>query len=318
MQQNPVTCVEHKALIASFKSVSRAMDGRLALDDLSFDLYAGEIVALLGPNGAGKTTSIRILLGLSGVSAGEVSLFGHRAGSRTARERTGALLQVGEASVPENLRIDEHIDLFRSYYPRPLPMSEILEIAGLTGLEKRRFGKLSGGEQQRLLFALAICGNPDLLFLDEPTVSMDVETRRSMWQQIRRFAAEGKTILLTTHYLEEADALADRIVVLKRGKKIAEGTPENIKAISGKRTISCHTTLSAERLRRVEAVVSVFADGHRTLIATSAPEATVRELMALDPDLTDLELTAAALEDAFVLLTEHDERSAVASCGDAI
>ncbi|MDM8359091.1 ABC transporter ATP-binding protein [Pandoraea communis] len=310
--------MKQKTLIASFKSVSRAVDGRLALSDLSFDLHAGEVVALLGPNGAGKTTSIRILLGLSGVTSGEVSLFGHRAGSRTARERTGALLQVGEASVPENLRIDEHIDLFRSYYPRPLPMSEILEIAGLTGLEKRRFGKLSGGEQQRLLFALAICGNPDLLFLDEPTVSMDVETRRAMWQQIRRFAAMGKTILLTTHYLEEADALANRIVVLKRGRKIAEGTPAEIKAISGKCTVACKTNLSAEQLRRMEAVVSVFADGRRTLITTSAPEATVRELMALDPDLSDLELTTAALEDAFVLLTERDECADLALPGDSV
>ncbi|MDR3397040.1 MAG: ABC transporter ATP-binding protein [Pandoraea sp.] len=310
--------MKHKTLIASFKSVSRAMDGRLALDDLSFDLYAGEVVALLGPNGAGKTTSIRILLGLSGVTSGEVSLFGHRAGSRTARERTGALLQVGEASVPENLRIEEHIDLFRSYYPHPLPMPEILEIAGLKGLEKRRFGKLSGGEQQRLLFALAICGNPDLLFLDEPTVSMDVETRRSMWRQIRRFAAAGKTILLTTHYLEEADALADRIIVLKGGKKIAEGTPPEIKAISARRTISCKTALSTEQLRRAEAVISVFADGNSALIATSAPEATIRELMALDPNLTDLELTTAALEDAFVLLTERGECADLTSPGDAV
>lgn len=294
------------------------MDGRLAVDDLLFDLHAGEVVALLGPNGAGKTTSIRILLGLSGITFGEVRLFGHRAGSRTARERTGAVLQVGEASVPENLRIEEHIDLFRSDYPHPLPMSEILEITGLKGIEKRRFGKLSGGEQQRLLFALAICGNPDLLFLDEPTVGMDVETRRSMWQQIRRFAASGKTILLTTHYLEEADALADRIVVLNRGKKIAEGTPAKIKAISGKRAISCKTILTVERLRRLEAVVSVSANGHRTLIATSAPEATIRELMALDPELTDLELTTAALEDAFVLLTARGECAVVAAPGDSV
>lgn len=305
VRRDVVTYLDRRPLIASFKSVSRAIDGRLALDNLSFDLYAGEIVALLGPNGAGKTTSIRILLGLSGVTAGEVSLFGHKAGSRLARERTGALLQVGEASVPENLRIEEHIDLFRSYYPHPLARSEILDIAGLKGLETRRFGKLSGGEQQRLLFALAICGNPDLLFLDEPTVSMDVETRRSMWQQIRRFAAAGKTILLTTHYLEEADALADRIVVLKSGRKIAEGTPAEIKAINGNRTISCKTTLAKERLVCLDSVLSVLVDGPKTLISTSAPEATVRELMALDPDLTDLELTVAALEDAFVSLTER-------------
>ncbi len=296
-----------KPLIASFQSVSRSFGGRRVLDDVSFNLYAGEIVALLGPNGAGKTTSIRALLGLIGTTTGCVSVFGHAAGSRPARERTGALLQVGTSGVPEHLRVDEHLDLFRSYYPRPLPVPEIIEIARLKGLEKRPFGKLSGGEKQRLLFALAICGNPDLLFLDEPTVGMDVETRRSMWQHVRRFAATGKTILLTTHYLEEADALADRIVVLKHGRVIAEGTPAEIKALSGKRTIRCRTSLDRETLLRLNTVLSVTVDGDRTSISASAPEATVRELMKLDRNLTDLELTNVALEDAFVSMTRHSD-----------
>jgi ABC-2 type transport system ATP-binding protein len=308
---------DNRQLVASFKSVSRSFGGNLALDGVSFKLYAGEIVALLGPNGAGKTTSIRILLGLTSVTSGYVSLFGHEAGSRAARERIGALLQVGTSSVPERLRVDEHIDLFSSYYPRPRPAREVIEQAGLKGLEKRQFGKLSGGEKQRLLFALAICGNPDLLFLDEPTVSMDVEARRSMWQQIRRFASEGKTVFLTTHYLEEADELADHIIVLKGGKVIAEGTPAEVKSINGNRVIRCRTSLAREALLHIDSVQSVLVETDKTLISTSAPEATVRELMMLDPNLTDLELTNVALEDAFVLLTERSSNLDAMTRGDA-
>ena len=156
------------------------------------------------------------------------------------------MLQVGK--VPETLRVREHIELFSSYYPDPLPRAEIVDVAGLRGLENRLFGELSGGQKQRLLFALAICGNPDLLILDEPTVGLDVDARRGIWEEIRRFVAKGGAVLLTTHYLQEADSLADRIIVIDRGRIIAEGTPAEIKArVSGKR-IRCSTALQPQEL----------------------------------------------------------------------
>ncbi|HEX6159296.1 MAG TPA: ABC transporter ATP-binding protein, partial [Thermoanaerobaculia bacterium] len=158
---------------------------------------------------------------------GSARVFGGDPRDPRNRERLGAMLQV--AAVPGTLRVREHVDLFSSYYPRPLPFAEVVEAAGLQGIENRLFGKLSGGQKQRTLFAMAICGNPDLLVLDEPTVGLDVEARRALWKQIRAFVARGKTILLTTHYLAEAEALANRVVVLHRGQVVATGTPAEIR-----------------------------------------------------------------------------------------
>jgi ABC-2 type transport system ATP-binding protein len=290
--------------IAALDTVSKRYGERLALKRISFELYAGEVVALLGHNGAGKTTSIRILLGLSEASEGKVSLFGGTPRQRAVRSRVGAMLQVGVAGVPEHLCVREHIDQFRSYYPAPLPEDEVIAAAGLQGLEQRRFGQLSGGEQQRLLFALAICGNPDLLFLDEPTVGMDVEARRLMWEQIRRFASKGKTILLTTHYLEEADALADRILVMRNGELIAEGTPEQIKAPLAARTIRCRTSLAPDFVAALPTVRSVRQEGALSVIIAADPDSVVRALLQHDAGLSDLAVADAALEDAFVALTQ--------------
>ena len=159
--------------------------------------------------------------------SGEVRLFGRDPRDAAARTRMGAVLQI--ARVPETLRVREHIDLFSSYYPSPMAMSEVIEAAGLQGLERRKFGELSGGQQKRVLFALAICGDPDLLILDEPTVGLDVEARRGLWKQIRAFVAKGRSVLLTTHYITEAEALADRVVVMHRGVAVKEGTPKEIR-----------------------------------------------------------------------------------------
>ncbi len=169
------------------------------------------------------------------------------------------MLQV--ARILETLRVREHLDLFRSYYPNPLPVADILRIAQLQGLEDRPFSQLSGGQKQRVLFALALCGNPDLIFLDEPTVGLDIESRRALWQQIRTLAAQGKTILFTTHYLEEADALANRIIVINKGRVISEGTPADIKRVGGARTIRCRTRLSIEFLETLPTVTSVQLHG---------------------------------------------------------
>lgn len=211
------------AAVAQFDSVSKNYGNVRALADFNFEVRAGELVALLGPNGAGKTTAIRLLLGLAKPNAGRMTVFGGDPASVETHVRVGAMMQVGR--VPETLRVREHVDLFSSYYPNPLPISETLAIAGLEELKDRKFGLLSGGQKQRVLFALAICGNPDLLFLDEPTVGLDVEARHLLWDEIRSLLRSGKTVVLTTHYLEEADALADRIVVINKGRIIAEGTP---------------------------------------------------------------------------------------------
>ena len=245
---------------------ARSLAGKFALDSFSLELRAGEVVALLGPNGAGKTTAVRLLLGLSQATSGEVEIFGGNPRDRASRLRLGAMLQVGR--MPETLRVREHLQLFSSYYAHPRPLDELLAIAGLEGLEERLFGTLSGGQKQRMLFALALCGDPDLICLDEPTLGMDVEARRAMWEQVRKLAARGKTILLTTHYLEEADALASRIVVIQKGKVIAEGTPEELKTADGSRTIRCTTSLQASFVSALPGVTSVEQEGNAMLVRT--------------------------------------------------
>jgi ABC-2 type transport system ATP-binding protein len=212
---------------AQFTSVRKNYGMVEALRGLDLTIGPGELVALLGANGAGKTTAVRTLLGLAKPTSGEVRVFGGDPREARSRTRIGALLQ--SARVPETLRVREHIHLFSSYYPNPRPIDEVIEAAGLQGLEKRKFGELSGGQQKRVLFALALCGNPDLLVLDEPTSGLDVEARRSLWKQIRAFISGGRSVLLTTHYLAEAEALANRVVVIHKGVVMAEGTPQEIK-----------------------------------------------------------------------------------------
>jgi ABC-2 type transport system ATP-binding protein len=290
--------------VASLHSVTKKFGRQTALDRFSLELRAGEVVALLGPNGAGKTTAVRLLLGLSQATSGNVEIFGGNPRDRASRMRLGAMLQVGR--MPETLRVREHLQLFRSYYPQPRPLDELLSVAGLAGLEERQFGKLSGGQKQRMLFALALCGDPDLICLDEPTLGMDVEARRAMWEQVRKLTARGKTILLTTHYLEEADALADRIVVIQKGKVIAEGTPEELKTADGSRSIRCSTSLTPSFVSAVPGVTSVEQDGNSMLVRTPTPEAVLRTMLASDIALSGLEVRATALEDAFLALTNQN------------
>jgi len=208
--------------------------------------------------------------------------------------------------VPETLRVREHIDLFSSYYPAPLPLSETLAIAGLEPIANRKFGELSGGQRQRVLFALAICGNPDLLFLDEPTVGLDVEARRLLWDQIRKLLAKGKTILLTTHYLQEADALATRVVVINRGAIVAEGTPSQIKAQTAGKQIRCITSLSIETVRSMPGVLEVRQDREALEIKATEAEPVLRELLDGDRSISGIEVASAGLEEAFLALTSED------------
>jgi len=209
--------------------------GILAVRDVSLTVAPGQTLALLGPNGAGKTTTIRLILGLAAATTGVVRVFGRDPRDAAARVRIGTMLQVAE--MPATLTVREHITLFSSYYPAPLDLGEVLRLAALEGLADRRAERLSGGQRQRLAFALAICGDPDLLVLDEPTANLDIESRVALWEQIRVLGARGKSILITTHHLAEADALADRIAFIARGAIVADGTPAEIKARAGTREL---------------------------------------------------------------------------------
>lgn len=296
-----------KGNVAVLDHASKKFGDTLALDDLTLRLERGSVTALLGPNGAGKTTAVKLLLGLCAPTSGTATLFGGDPRQATTRTRVGAMLQVGK--VPETLKVREHIDLFRSYYPRPLPISEIVDAAGLDGIEDRKFGDLSGGQRQRVLFALAMSGDPDLLVLDEPTVGLDADVRRALWSKILEYVARGRSVLLTTHYLDEADALADRVVVVDHGVMIADGTPSEIKRQVAPRRIRCVTRLTQDVLATIPGVTAVrVADGTTELLVTAAEEA-ARALLNGDDSLRDLEITDVSLEDAFLALTNGAHRS---------
>jgi ABC-2 type transport system ATP-binding protein len=307
LQQEPLVMQRHAGqsshlgAIARLHSVTKRYGQTTALDSLNLSLHPGEVVALLGPNGAGKTTAVRLLLGLIAPNSGSVRVMGRDPRDAESRTSIGAMLQV--TRIPETLKVREHIDLFRSYYPHPLSAAEIVRIAHLEGLEDKLFGKLSGGQKQRVLFGLALAGNPDLVFLDEPTVGMDIESRRGLWDQIRLLAAQGKTVLLTTHYLEEADSLASRIVVINKGKIIAEGTPAEIKHRVTGRRIRCITQLEIDFLLTLPSVVSVERDREAVVVTAAAAERVVFEMMRQDATLHGLEISAPGLEDAFLALT---------------
>jgi len=288
--------------VASLRGVGFSYGQVKALQHVDFDVRPGELVALLGPNGAGKTTAVHLLLGLLKPSAGTVSVCGGNPVHSEVRTRIGAMLQV--AKVPETLRVKEHIDLFSSYYPQPLPLPQTLAIAGLESIGDRLFGELSGGQRQRVLFALALCGDPDVVFLDEPTVGLDVEARRTLWVEIRNLVARGKTVLLTTHYLEEADALADRVVVIHQGKIIAEGTPAEIKQQTAGKLIRCLSRLDIETVRSLPGVLEVARDRDAIEIRAAEAEPILRELFARDPHLANVEVSSAGLEEAFLALTQ--------------
>ncbi len=292
---------------AELRGARVAYDGVFAVDDIELALEPGRITVLLGPNGAGKTSAIKLLLGLVAPAAGSARVFGMDPRTLAARRPVGVMMQISK--VPETLRVQEHIDTFRSYYPHPLGRAALIEAAGLEGLERRLYGTLSGGEKQRVLFALALAGDPALLFLDEPTVGMDVGTRRSFWTRIRALRDDGRAVLLTTHYLDEADALADRIIVLDHGRIVADGSPTHIKRTVPRRRIRCRTTLPLDQVRGLAHVQRAAADEQGTTILTAAAEDVVRALLRADPSLHDLEVSGASLEDAFLALTPGSARA---------
>jgi ABC-2 type transport system ATP-binding protein len=288
-------------VIASFKNVKKIYGQVAAVNDCSFSLCSGEIVALLGLNGAGKTTVVRLLLGLASPTQGDIRIFGGIPGDRQVRLRVAAMLQVG--GVPSTLRVREHIAQFRSYYSHPLSSDEVLKIAGLKEVKNQFYGNLSGGQKQRVLFAIALCGDPDLLILDEPTASLDIEGRHALWEQIRCLPELGKTVLFTTHHLEEADTLSSRILVLQKGQIVANGTPSQIKASQQVRSVRCRTTIDSAVIETIPTVTGVQMDGSSIIISAGDVELVARELLYLDPNLRDLEIQNIALEQAFLAIS---------------
>jgi ABC-2 type transport system ATP-binding protein len=283
--------------------------GRLtALDGADLQLHRGELLALLGPNGAGKTTAIGLLLGLIRADSGTVELFGQDPQRIEARRRIGVMLQ--NAELPPTLRVGELLRLTASYYPAPRALAESAELAGVADLLGRPYAKLSGGQQRRVQFALALCGRPELLFLDEPTVGMDIEARQKLWAAIRQLVAEGCSVLLTTHYLEEAEALADRVCVMSRGRMIHEGTVEALRARVALKRVRCLSSLPIDTVCGWPEVSEARREDGRLHIGTAAVEAVVRRLLDADPQLRELEVQRAGLAEAFTELTRDADEAA--------
>jgi ABC-2 type transport system ATP-binding protein len=285
-----------------FTNVSKSYGSVQAVRSLDLAVETGRTVALLGPNGAGKSTAIGMLLGLLRADSGMVQVFGGNPDSAVAQGRIGAMLQ--EGALVHGVTVRELVDFVRSLYPDPLPLDEVLRVAGLTDLARRRADQLSGGQTQRVRFALAIAGAPRLLVLDEPTAAMDVETRRAFWASMRAYAAGGRTILFATHYLEEADENADRVIVISRGLVVADGTAAEIKARAGGKTV--RFTLgdqSAAGLDRLPGVTEVEIRGAVALLRTDDADATTEALYRTGLRVRDLEIKGADLEDAFLSLT---------------
>ena len=289
--------------VAALRKASKSYGTVKALDAVDLTVHRGEVLALLGPNGAGKTTAISLLLGLLHADSGHVTLFDQEPSSLAARRRIGAMLQT--AGVPDTITVAELITLFRSYYPAPHTCADIATLAGVDDILKRRYGKLSGGQQRKVQFALAIAGKPELLFLDEPTTGLDINARETLWKTIRTLAADGCAIVLTTHYLEEAEALANRVCVLAHGYVVADGDVQKIRARVSQRRISCVSTLEPMTIASWPNVRNATRESNRIEIVTDSAEAIVRRLLNEDTGLSELEVRRAGLAEAFVEITKE-------------
>jgi ABC-2 type transport system ATP-binding protein len=281
-----------------------------ALKQVSFKVDPGEVIAFLGPNGAGKTTAISLMMGLRAPDSGTATIFGRDPRDPQNRSRIGAMLQ--ESDVPSTLKVREVVDFIGRAYSNPLSVSKALEMADLSELANRPASNLSGGQKKRLAFALAVIGNPDVLFLDEPTAALDVEARRGFWEQVGTFTRSGKTIILTTHYLEEADAIAERIVVINAGEIVAQGTPAAIKArVGGKVVCFKSPQLEAAKLEKLPITRSSI-NSETVELYTLEPEQVLRELFARNVLMSDLEVHGGGLEEAFVQITNLQSQHSTA------
>lgn len=294
--------------IIELNQVSKLFKNKTAVDQISFSIQKGEVVAILGPNGAGKTTTMMMMLGLLGPTDGSVQLFGKSPKEKSTREKIGALLQ--EVSVIDALKVREIIQLFRSYYPHPLSYEELVTFTGFTKDElQKRANKLSGGQKRRLGFALAMAGNPDVLFFDEPTVGMDVTSRKLFWNTINELKSRGKTIIFTTHYLQEADDVAERVILFHEGKIVGDGTPKNIKARLLKQSVSFTpiSAISYEEIKSIPHVTDVYEKNGRIYVSTNNTDRILAALFSRKLPIENIEIERGRLEDAFEQLVEKRE-----------
>jgi ABC-2 type transport system ATP-binding protein len=292
--------------IIEMKSVSKVYHGKKAVDDISFTIGKGSVTAILGPNGAGKSTMIAMLLGLIEPSVGQVTVFGLTPKDSRVREKIGAMLQ--EVSVMDRLKVHEIISLIRSYYDQPMAAEELYAATGLAQSDLKRYAeKLSGGQKRSLGFALALAGNPDLLFLDEPTVGLDTTARRRFWETVRGLAAQGKTILFTTHYLQEAEDIADRILLFSRGTLVADGSPDEIKSRLVRRSLSFlpagDSAKLQEQLRQLEPINEVSDKDGRIQVTTEDTDEALRAIFTGGLGVKDVRIDQGRLDAAFEQLT---------------
>jgi ABC-type multidrug transport system ATPase subunit/peptidoglycan/LPS O-acetylase OafA/YrhL len=291
------------APVASLRGIVKRYGTVTALAGIDIEVKRGELLAVLGPNGAGKSTAISLWLGLLEADEGEVMLLGGAPQELDRRRGLGVMMQ--DVELPKELKVRELVTLAASYYDDPMPVEDALALTGLEQLADRRYGKLSGGQKRQAQFAIAVCGRPKVLFLDEPTVGLDIKAREAMWHSVRRLLAEGCSIVLTTHYLEEAEALADRVAVVAKGRVIATGTVNEMRDLVARRQITCVTSLSSDEVRAWPGVVDAQLTQDRLSITVTDAEGVVRRLLAADASLGKLEVRQAGLNEAFNELTRE-------------
>ncbi len=312
MQVGVFDVVENAAIhrdpepIIAVSGVSKTFGTVHAVDTIDLKIFRGETVALLGPNGAGKTTTINMLLGLLTPTTGSIHIFRMSPTKAIQQSLVGAMIQEGKM-IP-GVTISEFIDFVRSLHPHPLPKDQLIEIAGLQGLLGRRLDRLSGGQTQRVRFSMAIAGNPELLLLDEPTAAMDVETRREFWSSMQAYASLGHTILFATHYLEEAEAFASRLVIIARGKIVIDGTIEFIQQQYGEKRVTCNVPADAiSAASQLAGVQRYETHNHYITLFTGDVDATVRALAASTIPWQNISISGIALEDIFLSLVRKGE-----------
>ena len=310
----PSSGIEIRGLVKSYRGPQGTVR---AVRGIDISIAEGETVALLGPNGAGKSTTIDIMLGLTRPDGGSVSLFGNSPRDAVDSGMVGGMLQTG--ALIRDLSVRELIQVMASLYPDPMDVDEIIDVAGLQETAGQRTQKLSGGQTQRARFAIALVANPALLVLDEPTAAMDVEGRRDFWTTMREYAGRGKTVLFATHYLEEADANADRAVLMAHGRIVADGPTTEIKARVGTRTIRA-TLPDVDRaaLTDLPGVTTAERHGDAVILRCTDSDTAIRELLVRYPQLRDIDITGAGLEDAFLELTSDPDSDSDAALLDRV
>ncbi|OMC76949.1 ABC transporter ATP-binding protein [Paenibacillus odorifer] len=298
--------------IIEMHGVSKIYKDKKAVDNISFNIAKGSITAILGPNGAGKTTALGMLLGLIEPTEGTVELFGHHPKDKAVREKTGAMLQ--EVSVMDRLKVREIIDLIRSYYPKPMDMEFLIKATGLAPADLNRYAeKLSGGQKRSLGFALALAGNPELIFFDEPTVGLDITSRRRFWETVRGLTEQGKTIVFTTHYLQEAEDIADRILLFSKGHLVADGSPDEIKSRIVKRSVSFLPVGDRSQLRRnlldLAAIEDCYEKDGRIHVTTEDTDEALKAIFVAGLPVKDVRIDQGRLDEAFEQLTMNQEEA---------